>query len=249
MCVILQDLIKTLTREDYLQIGAIHKEWVSFLQPNVSAERIAHTMQDFGEMLSGLRVEPSEYILLALPTFENGTPETHAELFLKDSLLEKHGIIAERNMPQYQETDTKDVFTEIIQDTADYLPSAYGYEFSPWEMVLGATVLPENFNQSGLGKIPFIASALFNMSFSGTSVEAQKKAREDLLVSLVEIEEMSEEERISASCLFDDLRLELGIYRPEEEREESNRLVLLDSVRTYEQWLREMKRICSLGVI
>ena len=112
---ILQDLIKTLTREDYLQIGVIHKEWVSFLQPDVSAERIAHTMQDFGEMLSGLRVEPSEYILMALPTFENGTPETHAELFLKDSLLEKHGIIAERNMPQYQETDTKDVFTEIIQ--------------------------------------------------------------------------------------------------------------------------------------
>lgn len=246
---ILHDLLKTLTKDDYLQIGSIHKEWVSFLQPNVSAERIAHTMQDFGEMLSGLPVEPSEYILLALPTFENGTPETHAELFLKDALREKRDTITEKDMPQYQKTNGKDVFSEIIQDTADYLPSAYGYEFSPWKMVLGATVLPENFNQSEMGKIPFIASALFNMSFNGTSVEAQKKAREDLLVSLVEIEEMSEEERISASCLFDDLRLELGIYRPEDEREESNRLVLLDSVRTYEQWLREMKRICSLGVI
>lgn len=246
---ILQDLIKTLTREDYLQIGVIHKEWVSFLQPNVSAERIAHTMQDFGEMLSGLRVEPSEYILLALPTFENGTPETHAELFLKDALREKRDTITEKDMPQYQKTNGKDVFSEIIQDTANYLPSSYGYEFSPWEMVLGATVLPENFNQSEMGKIPFIASALFNMSFNGTTAEAQQKAREDLYVSLEEIEKISEEERISASCLFDDLRLELGIYRPEEEREESNRLVLLDSVRTYEQWLREMKRICSLGVV
>ena len=116
-------------------------------------------------------------------------------------------------------------------------------------MVLGATVLPENFNQSELGKIPFVASALFNMSFNGTSVEAQKKAREDLHVSLDEIEKLSEEERINNSCSLDDLRLELGIYRPEEEREESNRLVLLDSVRTYEQWLLEMKRICSLGVV
>lgn len=173
---ILQDLLKTLTKENYLQIGAIHKEWVSFLQPNVSAKRIANTMQDFGEMLSNLPVAPSEYILLALPTFESGSPETHAELFLKDSLLEKHSIISERNMPQYQETDPKEVFTKIIQDTADYLPNSYGYEFSPWEMVLGATVLPENFDQSETGKIPFIASALFNMSFNGTSVEAQKKA-------------------------------------------------------------------------
>ena len=107
----------------------------------------------------------------------------------------------------------------------------------------------ENFDQSELGKIPFVASALFNMSFNGTSVEAQKKAREDLHVSLDEIEKLSEEERISNSCSLDDLRLELGIYRPEEEREESNRLVLLDSVRTYEQWLLEMKRICSLGVV
>ena len=188
---ILQDLLKTLTKENYLQIGAIHKEWVSFLQPNVSAKRIAHTMQDFGEMLSNLPVAPSEYILLALPTFESGSPETHAELFLKDSLLEKHGMITERNMPQYQETDPKEVFTKIIQDTADYLPNSYGYEFSPWEMVLGATVLPENFNQSETGKIPFIASALFNMSFNGTSVEAQKKAREDLHVSLDEIEKLS----------------------------------------------------------
>lgn len=246
---ILHDLLKTLTKDDYLQIGSIHKEWVSFLQPNVSAERIAHTMQEFGDMLAGLPVEPSEYILLALPTFENGTPETHAELFLKDALREKRDTITEKDIPQYQKTNGKDVFSEIIQDTANYLPSSYGYEFSPWEMVLGATVLPENFNQARLGKIPFIASALFNMSFNGTTVEAQQKARGDLYVSLEEIEKISEEERISASCLFDDLRLELGIYRPEEEREESNRLVLLDSVRTYEQWLREMKRICSLGVI
>lgn len=246
---ILHDLLKTLTKDDYLQIGSIHKEWVSFFQSNVSAERIAHTMQEFGDMLAALPVEPSEYILLALPTFENGTPETHAELFLKDALREKRDTITEKDMPQYQKTNGKDVFSEIIQDTANYLPSSYGYEFSPWEMVLGATVLPENFNQARLGKIPFIASALFNMSFNGTTVEAQQKAREDLYVSLEEIEKISEEERISASCLFDDLRLELGIYRPEEEREESNRLVLLDSVRTYEQWLREMKRICSLGVI
>ena len=170
MRVILHDLLKTLTKDDYLQIGSIHKEWFSFLQPNVSAKRIAHTMQDFGEMLSNLPVTPSEYILLALPTFESGSPETHAELFLKDSLLEKHGIISERDMPQYQETDPKGVFTKIIQDTANYLPDSYGYEFSPWEMVLGATVLPENFDQSELGKIPFVASALFNMSFNGTSV-------------------------------------------------------------------------------
>lgn len=246
---ILQDLLKALTKEDYLQIGAIHKEWVSFLQPDAPAERIAHVMQEFGEMLSGLPVEPSEYILLALPTFENGTPETHAELFLKNALREKHNIIAEKDIPQYQETDGKEVFTEIIQDTANYLPSAYGYEFSPWEMVLGATVLPENFEQTELGKIPFIASALFNMSFNGTTAEAQKKAREDLHVSLEKIEKMPEEERISTSCSFDDLRLELGIYRPEEEREESNRLVLLDSVQTYEQWLLELKRICSLDIV
>ena len=200
-------------------------------------------------MLSGLPVESSEYILLAVPTFESGTPETHAELFLKTALREKHDTITEKDVPQYQETDTKKVFTKIIQDTANYLPNSYGYEFSPWEMVLGATVLPENFNHSETGKIPFVASALFNMSFNGTSVEAQKKAREDLHVSLDEIEKLSEEERISNSCSLDDLRLELGIYRPEEEREESNRLVLLDSVRTYEQWLLEMKRICSLGVV
>lgn len=246
---ILHDLLKTLTKDDYLQIGSIHKEWVSFLQPNVSAERIAHTMQEFGDVLAGLPVEPSEYILLALPTFENGTPETHAELFLKDALREKRDTITEKDMPQYKKTNGKDVFSEIIQDTANYLPNSYGYEFCPWEMVLGATVLPENFDQSELGKIPFVASALFNMSFNGTSVEAQKKAREDLHVSLDEIEKLSEEERISNSCSWDDLRLELGIYRPEEEREESNRLVLLDSVRTYEQWLLEMKRICSLGVV
>ena len=109
---ILHDLLKTLTKDDYLQIGSIYKEWVSFFQSNFSAERIAHTMQEFGDMLAGLPVEHSEYILLALPTFENGTPETHAELFLKDSLLEKHGIISERNMPQYQETDPKEVFTK-----------------------------------------------------------------------------------------------------------------------------------------
>lgn len=101
----LQDLIKSLTPDDYLQIAQIHKRWISLLHPSVSVDRISQAMQIFGATLSNIAAKSSTGILLALPSYEDGVPEIHTEYFEKQELIAKRDLFMAKEMPTYSKTD------------------------------------------------------------------------------------------------------------------------------------------------
>lgn len=242
----LQDLIKSLTPDNYLQIAQIHKKWISLLHPSASVDRISQAMQIFGATLSNIVAKPSTGILLALPSYEDGVPKIHAEYFEKQQVVAKRDLFIAKKMPTYSKTDDTKKLSSIPEDLYNCLPSAYSYEFSPWEDILGATVYPENFEY--IGKIPFIASALWNMSFIGTTEEGHKKAREDLQASFDEmdkIQQLPEEEQNQYYHTPAELGWDMDDNRTEDEKEEQRRLIYLDSVQTWESWLRELQRLDS----
>lgn len=242
----LKDLIKSLTADDYLQIARIHKDWISLLHPSASVDRISQVMQTFGATLSNIAAKPSTGILLALPTYEEGVSETHAEYFEKQEVTAKRDLFMAKEMPAYSKTDDAEKLLSISKTLYDCIPPAYGYEFSPWEDILGATVYPENFEY--IGKIPFVASALWDMSFNGTTEEDHIKAREDLQASFDEmdkIQQLPEEEQIQYYHTPAELGWDMEDNRTEYEKEEQRRLIYLDSVQTWESWLRELQRLDS----
>ena len=243
----LQDLIKSLSTDDYLQIAQIHKKWISLLHPSASVDRISQAMQTFGATLSNITPKPSTSILLALPTYEDGVSEIHAEYFEKQEVIAKRELFMAKKIPTYSKTDNTEKLLSIPEDLYNCLPSAYGYEFSPWEDILGATIYPENFEH--IGKIPFITSALWNMSFMDTTKEGHKKARENLQASFEEmdkIHQLPEEEQNQYYHIPAELGWDMEDNRTEDEKEEQRRLIYLDSVQTWESWLRELQRLDSV---
>lgn len=247
----LQDLIKSLTPDNYLQIAQIHKKWISLLHPSASVDRISQAMQTFGATLSNITPKPSTGILLALPIYEDCVSEIHAEYFEKQEVIAKREFFMAKKMPAYSKTDDAEKLLSIPKELYNCLPSAYGYEFSPWEDILGAAVYPENFEH--IGKIPFVASALWDMSFIGTTEEGHKKAREDLQASFDEmdkIQQLPEEEQSQYYHTPAELGWDMEDNRTENEKEEQRRLIYLDSVQTWESWLRELQRLdfilCSM---
>lgn len=243
----LQDLIKSLSTDDYLQIAQIHKKWISLLHPSASVDRISQAMQTFGATLSNITPKPSTSILLALPTYEDGVSEIHAEYFEKQEVIAKRELFIAKKIPTYSKTDNTEKLLSIPEDLYNCIPSAYGYEFSPWEDILGATIYPENFEH--IGKIPFIASALWNMSFMGTTKEGHKKARENLQASFEEmdkIHQLPEEEQNQYYHIPAELSWDMEDNRTEYEKEEQRRLIYLDSVQTWGSWLRELQRLDSV---
>ena len=239
---LLKVLISTLTEEDFRRIGELREDEITKLE-GITAEQIAVTYKKFCKMLSGLTAEPSDVILLAMPVYEDGGRSVDAAYYQKDELLENLPAISKMEPAAYSDTDSAERFSEILQETGEHIPMTYGFEFTPWEEVLGAEVYPENYEY--IGRAEFVSAILAEMAFNGFDRESQEKRREKMEKACAEAKEIAKlppEEQKSRFFSMDDIFAEFGIEK-DEKWEEDKRLALLDCVRAREEGVRELKRM------
>ncbi len=242
---LLKVLISTLTEEDFRRIGELREDEMTKLE-GISAEQIAKAYKKFCKMLSGLTAEPSDVILLAMPVYEDGERSVDAAYYQKEELLGKLSEISKMETIAYSDADSSDRLSEILQETGEHMPMTYGFEFTPWEEVLGAEVYPENYEY--IGRAEFVSAVLGEMTFNGFDRESQEERREKMEKACAEAEEIAKlppEERKTRYFSMDDIFTEFGIEK-DEKWEADKRLSLLDCVRTREERVRELKRMASV---
>lgn len=243
---LLKELIKTLRDEDFVEIGELQEDSFARME-GLTAKDLAKAFERFCQMLCELPVGPSDVVLIALPVTEDGETRTEAEYFEKQDFEAKISTILNKEMPAYTDTDSEDRYADILDETSNFLPISYAYEFTPWEIVLGATVFPENFEK--VGRVPFVSSTLGEMSFNGMSREHQEERRSELDESIEEakkISELPEEEQLKHLIQAEDLFSEFGVERDKDAWKEEIRLMMLDCVKTREAAIKEFKRIAEL---
>lgn len=243
---ILQELIKNCTQDDCLEIG---RRWAarrnSWEKP-VSAERIAARLAEFCTMLAGLTPAPVKEpdVLCAMPYYEDGECSIYAELFQKNDFEEKVKKQGNKDVPKWTETSSCEELKEVLELTYERIPQAYGYTEVPWEETLGAEVFPENYEV--YGRIDFLSSVLFEMSFNGFTKEVQAKRHAELEKAIAEAEEiqaMPEEER--KQYQHELIEVEQISRKTEAEKMENMRKALLDGVRTREGWIKVLQSFAN----
>ena len=239
-----QDLIKTC---NYGKTAQIWYEKSKNRKQITTIDTVENELLRFCRMLSGLTAEPSDDIMIAMLYWQDGEKVVGAELFSKREFNEKVQLSENRSFPAYRENDGKEILNGILEITKEWVPTGYGYEFTPWEDVLGAEVLPDNYSR--IGKDEFLADILYEFSFNGMTRESQEKRRLELESSIEEAERLrkfpeKEKYLVSMDTLFK------GIFqddmRTEEVKKEEQRMMYLDSVRTREAWFFEMQKIVGI---
>ena len=242
----LQNLLSQITHEDFLEIARLWSEKQPEWEAPLKIEKAAVVIQKFCKMLTALDAEPSNDVLVALRMYDDGEEQISAELFRRAEFYEKVKGLAAKTLLAFSESDSRVCLTKIYEETQEWTPQAYGYEFSRWEEILGAEVYPENYNH--IGKIGFIAAALYELSFNGFTREEQESRREELDESIREADEisaLSEEEREKHYHTLDELQEKWGFEdtRTEQEKEEDYRKMILDCVKTQMAWVEELQRM------
>lgn len=237
----LQDLLRTLNAKDFLRIGELQEDEITKAE-GITAEQIAGFFFEFCQKLSNFSVKPTDAVILALPLYEDGERSVDAACYHKEDLVEKLPVVSKMDTPTYSEADSQDKLSDILQETTE-LPTAYGFEFTPWEEVLDATVISENYEH--VGRVEFAASALEEMTFNGFSRESQDERREELEKAAAEAEELAKlppEERKSHYISAEEVFAEFGVEK-DENWEEEKKLMLLDCVKMRDERIKELKRI------
>ena len=242
----LQNLLSETTYEDFLEIAKLWSEKQPEWEAPLKIEKAAVAIQSFCEMLTTLDAEPSNDVLVALRMYDDGEEQVSAELFRRAEFYEKVKGLAAKTPPTFSASDSRARLTKIYEEMQEWTPQAYGYEFSRWEEILGAEVYPENYNH--VGKLAFIAAALYELSFNGFTREEQEKRREELDKSIREADEISalpEEEREKHYHTLEELQEKWGFEdtRMEQEKEEDYRKMMLDCVKTRMAWEEELQRM------
>lgn len=243
---ILYELIKNCTQDDYLEIG---RQWAdnhcAWMKP-VSAERIAARLEEFCIMLTGLAPTPAKEaeVLCAMPYYEDSKRSIYADLFRKADFEEKIKKLKNKKIPGWTEDSSADELKAILSSTYEWVPQIYGYTETPWEETLGAEVFPENYE--AYGRIEFLSSVLFEMSFNGFTKEMQAKRRAELDEAIAEAEEiqsMPEEER--KQYQHELIEMEPVNKRTEAEKIENFRKALLDGIRTRAEWIEALQNLAD----
>lgn len=158
----------------------------------------AEDIKEFCEKLMNIEAKKSEYIILALPYYDEGISRVSSYMFqkdeLRDSLSDYSGLI----FPNLEDNLTDEELEKYLDAVNAWMPESYGYDFMDWDEVLGSEVLYDNIER--MGKDDFIADVLFEMSFNGMTEERQKERLEQLEEALRETERIFSlplEERIA----------------------------------------------------
>lgn len=218
--------------------------------------RIEENMKHFVEMLGALKVKKNNCIMVPDFYWEDGKRST-ISAYREKTDFEKviHRITEDRAKWEAlanTNIDTNlsyETYKKMMYEYEDVFIQSYGIEFSVWEDILGAEVI--DFFPEGLNKDEFIEDILEELSFNGLTREQQDERRKELDDSIQELEEIrklpeKEQEKHLKTLDLDRLWEDLGIEREsEEERQESQRLMMLDCVRNKQDSLKVLLAVAG----
>lgn len=199
-------------------------------------EIVATRVKEFCKLLASLKPTNSDYIILALKFYENGIETIDAELIKGDDLhragmfLRDEFILKEKPLPSISPNSSNQELEAFLEHTTGWVPQAFAYEYTPWEEVLGSSVLFPNVTH--VGNEEFLAAALYNMSFNGMTKEAQEQERKKLSNALAEIK--------SGACTYTAHKVLSDLEQTEAETAKEKRQSLLDRAMTRYAWLMEI---------
>lgn len=199
-------------------------------------EIVATRVKEFCKLLASLKPTNSDYIMLALKFYENGIETIDAELIKGDDLhragmfLRDEFILKEKPLPSISPNSSNQELEAFLEQTTGWMPQAFAYEDTPWEEVLGSSVLFPNVTH--VGNEEFLAAALCNMSFNGMTKEAQEQERKKLSNALAEIK--------SGACTYTAHEVLSDLEQTEAETAKEKRQSLLDRAMTRYAWLMEI---------
>ena len=199
-------------------------------------EIVATRVKEFCKLLASLKSTNSDYIILALKFYENGIETIDAELIKGDDLhragmfLRDEFILKEKPLPSISPNSSNQELEAFLEQTTGWVPQAFAYEYTPWEEVLGSSVLFPNVTH--VGNEEFLAAALYNMSFNGMTKEAQEQERKKLSTALAEIK--------SGACTYTAHEVLSDLEQTEAETAREKRQSLLDRAMTRYAWLVEI---------
>ena len=199
-------------------------------------EAVSARVLGFCKLLASLKPVTSDYIMLALKSYDNGVETIDAELIKSDDLhragmfLRDEFILKEKPLPSISQNSNNQELEVFLEQTTGWMPQAFAYEYTPWEEVLGSSVLFPNVTH--VGNEEFLAAALYNMSFNGMTKEAQEQERKKLSDALAEIK--------SGACTYTAHEILSDPEQTSEETAKEKRQSLLDRAMTRYAWLMEI---------
>lgn len=220
---------------DPRRVAEIWNESQSSDKP-LDIEIVATRVKEFCKLLASLKPTNSDYIMLALKFYENGIETIDAELIKGDDLhragmfLRDEFILKEKPLPSISQNSNNQELEAFLEQTTGWMPQAFAYEYTPWEEILGASVLFPNVTH--VGNEEFLAAALYNMSFNGMTKEAQEQERNKLSNALAEIK--------SGACTYTAHEVLSDLKQTEAETAKEKRQSLLDRAMTRYAWLMEI---------
>ena len=203
---------------------------------SLDIEIVATRVKEFCKLLASLKSTNSDYIILALKFYENGIETIDAELIKGDDLhragmfLRDEFILKEKPLPSISPNSSNQELEAFLEQTTGWVPQAFAYEYTPWEEVLGSSVLFPNVTH--VGNDEFLAAALYNMSFNGMTKEAQEQERKKLSTALAEIK--------SGACTYTAHEVLSDLEQTEAETAREKRQSLFDRAMTRYAWLMEI---------
>ena len=209
-------------------------DWKKYNFKKYDQKKLAEKIREFVDMLCGLTPEENtEELFVAMIYWEDGRESVDADLVKKVDFEKIMDLIPSLQpvMDPVPEDATKMEYRQIIDDLDAIRITTYGYEFSPWEDILGIEVEMRTVAYYGIQ--PFLSEVLYELSFNGMTEEQQEERRRNLDAAIAECEEIKnlpEEERKTCYEIMEDV---FG-----EEDDASDR-------ETVDETLREVWRDCA----
>lgn len=207
----------------------------SWLREKMDSKTLRKTYKWFRDMLCSLEAKPSEFVMIPCvfsDTFSGKITFFTDILYCRKEELKKDipDIELPDKDPMQMEKEEAEQWIKKIEKIK--YPDSYGFEFEPWEKVLGAEI-----NRQCLEKydqFEFASSILNEMSFNGFLRESQEERRKELEDSIREYEETAKlpaEEREKHYVSGEEvMRILQSTDERTEEEKESDKLCMCRSI-------------------
>ena len=179
---------------------------------------------------------------------------TDVSLFYKSEIEENKDELAFLlNLPDLAKMTDKEL--RAANNKLEWKLSGYGFEFTPWEELLGCQVSKKNMKEVGVPQ--FLSYVLSEMTFNGFYRESQEERRQELEERIDELEEMlkrpkEEQDKyfIPAKKVFKELYDKHGIERPpkktKKEKKERSRKLTRNIMWTWKNKAEHINRVFKL---
>lgn len=143
------------------------------------------------------------------------------------------------SLPDISDSLTSEELDEIIESMRINAPeSAYAFDLTDWEDVLGYQVILKNVEK--YGKQAYLAAVLYELSFHGYSRQSQQEIKEELEESIEDIKEHPERLVSIEEALGPDWNKD---ERPQEEIDAEKHYQQLQQAKYYKELLENIREV------